>query len=148
MATNELRATLREDFYALEQNLPRGDAGALRRHDGGSRAIRNNELECESLHDLDRARRDPDVTEASTENARGAGGAREYAIFGILVEDELRCLRVRDPHTVGMRYGSVWVQTLWVDRDPGMTGAARSSCLSLGLVLHGILTAENLRDKK
>ena len=148
MARDQLRATLRENFYALEENLSRGDAGALCGHDGGCATVCDNEFEGESLHDLDRARRDPDVTEASTENARGAGGAREYAIFGILVEDELRCLRVRDPHTVGMRYGRVWVQTLWVDRDPGMTGAARSSCLSLGLVLHGILTAENLRDKK
>ena len=55
---------------------------------------------------------------------------------------------VRDPHTVGMRYGRVWVQTLWVDRDPGMTSAARSPGLGLGLVLHGIHTAHVLRDKK
>ena len=125
-----------------------GDRGALRRDDGDGAAIGDNEFQREGLHHLYGACRDPDVTEASTENARGAGGTRENSILGILMEYQLRCLRVRDPHTVGMRYGRVWVQTLWVDRDPGMTGATRSSCLSLGLMLHGILSAENLRDKK
>ena len=84
MARDQLRATLRENFYALEENLSRGDAGALCGHDGGCATVCDNEFEGESLHDLDRAGWDPDIAEASAEDPGRGGRAREAPILGIL----------------------------------------------------------------
>ena len=53
MARDQLRAALGENFYALEENLARGDAGPLCRDDGGSRAIRDDKLEGQAFDHLD-----------------------------------------------------------------------------------------------
>ena len=89
MARDQLGATLRENFNALKENLARGDAGALCRHDGGSTRIRYHELEGEAFDHLDTSGWDPDIAETAAEDTCGGRCGREDAVLHVLVKHEL-----------------------------------------------------------
>ena len=120
MARDQLRAPLRQNFYALEEDLARGNRGPLSRHDGGTRAVGDDELEGEGLDDLNRARRDPDIAETAAEDTCGGRCGRKDAVLHVLVKHELARLRVANAHPIGMCDGTVGVEGLWVNRNTRM----------------------------